>query len=235
VSPAGKSLGVRGDMDFLGSLPEATRARLLEQARRRHFERNAVVFRQGEPGGSVHLLQRGWLAVRVATSAGDMATLDLLSPGAVFGELSFLDTSDRNRSASVVAIEPSSTLEVPSAAFAEMCRRDGAAVAAVLVLMARREKRLTQRLVEALYVPVELRLVRRLVDLAARQAGSPDPPRSIPLTQDDLASLAGTSRETANRVLNRLEETGEIALHRGSLEVLDLAALERRAATGVSV
>ena len=74
---------------------------------------------------------------------------------------------------------------------------------------------------EALYLPVETRLARRLSQLALVYDGD------IRLTQDDLASMAGTTRATANGVLRTLEDRGLLALRRGRISVLDPAALAR--------
>jgi len=51
--------------------------------------------------------------------------------------------------------------------------------------------------------------------------------RQLDLTQDELASLAGMSRQTANRVLNALQQQGVISLSMNRIRVLDDAALTR--------
>jgi CRP-like cAMP-binding protein len=51
----------------------------------------------------------------------------------------------------------------------------------------------------------------------------------VALTQDDLASLAGTSRATVNRVLRQAEEAGAVSLSRGRIRVTDRAMLTKRA------
>ena len=51
----------------------------------------------------------------------------------------------------------------------------------------------------------------------------------VPIRQDDLASMAGTARPTANRVLKQLEVASIVSLTRGRIVVLDLEALRRRA------
>ena len=51
----------------------------------------------------------------------------------------------------------------------------------------------------------------------------------VTLTQDDLASMAGTTRPTANRVLKRAEADGLLRLSRGRIEILDADQLARRA------
>jgi CRP-like cAMP-binding protein len=88
-------------------------------------------------------------------------------------------------------------------------------------------RRLSAALIEALYVPVERRVWLRLIDLVERFGG--DTPTVIPLTQDDIAQLAGTTRPTANRVLRTGEEKGVLELGRGRIEVRDRTALRRLA------
>lgn len=221
-----------GDGAFLDALPVDARAQVLTGAHRRRFNRREVLFHQGDPGDSLHILDRGWVAVRVTTVLGDVATLDMLGPGAMFGELALIPISGGRRSASVVAIEASQTIEVAGSVFEELCRSHPETIRQILEMVAWRERRLTQRLVEALYVPVETRLVRRLIDVDRQYDRSHPGPVPIPLTQEDLASLAGTTRETANRVLHRLVEAGAISVGRGSFQVLDHDALRRRAGAG---
>jgi CRP/FNR family cyclic AMP-dependent transcriptional regulator len=93
--------------------------------------------------------------------------------------------------------------------------------------------RLTNQLLEALYVPSERRVLRRLCDLACEygdgQAGT-----VIPLTQDDLASMAGTTRPTTNRVLRAAEEAGLVDVGRARIEIRDPQLLARRGALNAS-
>ena len=88
-------------------------------------------------------------------------------------------------------------------------------------------RRLSGALIEALYVPVDRRVCLRLHELVQLYGG--EPPVVIPLTQDDIAQLAGTTRSTANRVLRTAEEQGVLQLARGRVEVHDLAGLQRLA------
>jgi CRP-like cAMP-binding protein len=81
-------------------------------------------------------------------------------------------------------------------------------------------------------VPVETRLARRLLDLARLFGGdvSVGRPVTIPVTQSELATMAGTSRQTCNRILHQMAEDGVVLLQRGRTEVVDPAALHRLAA-----
>ena len=86
---------------------------------------------------------------------------------------------------------------------------------------------LNERLIEALFVPAETRVLRRLLDLT-QLYGNGDESTTIPLTQEDIAGLAGTSRATVNRVLRDEERRGTVELRRGRTVVLDVGELARR-------
>ena len=87
---------------------------------------------------------------------------------------------------------------------------------------------LNERLLEALYLPVERRVLRRLVELSNLYRER-DGTTEVTLTQEAIAELAGAKRPTVNRVLRDEAERGTIELMRGRIRVLDLDGLRRRA------
>jgi CRP-like cAMP-binding protein len=93
----------------------------------------------------------------------------------------------------------------------------------LLRLLAEQLRRASDRIVEAHYVDAETRVRRRLAELAKTY-----PSGVVPLTQEDLAAMAGTSRATVNRVLRDEGKRGTVALQRGRTTVLDAAALDSR-------
>ena len=90
-------------------------------------------------------------------------------------------------------------------------------------------RRLSAQVLEALYIPVEQRVVRRLADLAEIYDHGVTP-IDVGVKQEDLATMAGTTRPTANRMLHQLVGDGLIGVRRSHIEVFDLAGLQRRAA-----
>ncbi len=212
---------------FLAGVPEAEQRRLLVASRRRKFARREVLFHEGDPADAVHLIDRGRVAVRITTPAGDVATLRIRGEGEVIGELALLDPSSR-RTATVVALERTETLVLDHSTFTSL-RRDHPSVDDFLVgVLAEEVKRLSGLLVEALHLPADRRVRRRLAEVAERYSG-PQGPVTVPLTQEDLASLAGTSRATVNRVLGEAVTAGWVALGRGRITVVDRAGLVSRA------
>jgi CRP/FNR family transcriptional regulator, cyclic AMP receptor protein len=89
-------------------------------------------------------------------------------------------------------------------------------------------RRLSEALVEARYSPVEVRVVRSLLD-ASRLWGGPHEGTVVPLTQGDLAELAGTTRPTTNQVLRQAEARGALKITRGRVELVDPDELAKRA------
>jgi CRP-like cAMP-binding protein len=211
---------------LLDALSDDDRRRLLATTRRCRFAAGEVIFHEGDRGDSVHLIEHGHVAVRVGTRLGDVATLTMLGPGSAFGELALIDGNER-RSATVVAIDATNTRVVDHAEF-ERLRREHPPIERFLVeLLAAQVRSLSGLALEAMFVAADTRVLRRLLEVA-RQFGENDG-KVIALTQDDLASMAGTTRSTANRVLKRAETDGLLRLARGRIEILDRDQLARRA------
>ena len=207
---------------LLADLPAEDVRELLSIARRRTFEKGEVVFHRDDPADSLHLIVRGRFAARVTTPLGDSVLLEVLGSGQTFGELALL-LPDARRSASVSALEDGETRSVFRDDFAHLQRSHPGVKDVLLRLLAEQLRRASDRIVEAHYVDAETRVRRRLCELA-------DVYRSavVPMTQEDLAAMAGTSRATVNRVLRDEKRRGTVALQRGRVTLLDVDELGRR-------
>ena len=135
---------------------------------------------------------------------------------------------DHRRTATVVALELAETLTLSGDVFKALCKRHPAVERLVIRLLAERVDQLSQRLIEAIYVGVDQRVYRRLDELCQIYGGGASG-TVIPLTQDDLAGLAGARRPTVNQVLQRLVAERVVELGRGRLVVRQPAWLRQRA------
>lgn len=207
------------DFAALHELDEAERARLLAAGRPRRFARREVIFHEGDPGDSLHLVLEGRVGLRVATPLGDEVTLALLGAGEAFGELAVL-SGDARRDATAVALEPTRTLVVRREELDRLRRRNPGIDRMLTELLAAQVRRLSAAVLDLAHQPVDKRVARRLADVTPlyRNGG---PPVEINLTQDDVASLAGTTRATANRALRALASGQVISLARGRITVVD--------------
>jgi CRP-like cAMP-binding protein len=152
--------------------------------------------------------------------------VELLGPGDAFGELALV--GPQSRRATVVALERCETLSLGRDEF-ERLRTAYPGVDRFLIdLLARRVDRLNTYLLEALFVPAERRVLRRLLELCELYPADGQG-IVIPVTQETLASLAGTTRPTANQVLRRLVAIGIVTVSRSQIVVLNRAGLQERA------
>jgi CRP-like cAMP-binding protein len=158
---------------------------------------------------------------------GDVATLTVLGPGQSFGEQAVLSTDSR-RTASAGAVGPVETLTVGRDQLEDLRKRLPVVDRFLVEVLAVQVRRLTEHLLEALYVPADKRVLRRLVQLdeLCEAAGVGE---VLPFTQDDIATMAGTTRPTANRVLKKCQEAGLIELGRGRVTVSDREGLGNQA------
>jgi CRP/FNR family transcriptional regulator, cyclic AMP receptor protein len=223
---AGRTIG-EVPWKLLAGVPQDEVRRLVSIARRRRFAKNEVVFHRDDPGDSLHLIVKGRFAIRVMTPLGDTVTVAVRGVGDSFGEMALVGDTPR-RAATVLALEPAETLAVYRDDFEQLRERHPSVNEVLLAFLAGEVRMLNDRLLEALYVPAERRVLRRLSELAASR-GTEEAAVEVPLTQEELAELAGTSRATVNRILREEEKRGNVALRRGRTVVVKCDEIARRA------
>ena len=211
---------------LFADVPAEDVRRLLSIARRRTYRKGEVVFHRDDLAESLHLVVRGRFAVRITTSLGESALLDVLGPGDAFGELALL-LPDARRSATMEALEEGETRSVFRDDFARLQVEHPGVKDVLLRLLAQQLARASDRIVEAHYTDAESRVRRRLCELSEHYATG-EGEAVVPLTQEDLADMAGTSRATVNRVLRDEERRDIVELARGRIRVCDLEGLRRR-------
>jgi CRP-like cAMP-binding protein len=214
------------EWQLLRGLSEHERRQVLASARRRQFARDEVLFHEGDPADTVHFIAEGRVMARRTTPTGDSVAFRVIGPGRALGDVA-AGSSDHRRSSTVTALEPTTTLSLSLVEFERLCAEHPAIQAQLATLLAARVKRLSDHLLEALFLPTDRRIVRRLLDLCDQYATSAQRPVTIPLNQTEIAELAGATRPSANRILRRLETDGLVRLGRGQVVVLDHAGLRR--------
>ena len=197
----------------------------------RRYRPGEIVFHEGDSGGALHLIERGRVAVRLTTPAGDVATLDVLQAGDTFGEQALVDGIGE-RTATVTALGPVATMSLGRARFDELRTQHPGLDRFLASVLAVRLQATSRQLLDALFLPADVRVARCVARLHTMFAT--DGSDSVPFTQSEIASMAGVTRSTANRVLNRARTQGVLRVGRASLEVLDVERLRRDAGLAVS-
>jgi CRP/FNR family transcriptional regulator, cyclic AMP receptor protein len=187
-----------------------------------------ALFVEGDRAERVFLLQRGWVIVSCVGAGGREVVLGVSGPGDVIGELSAFD--EQPRSATAVAADDVEAVVAPAGALTRALDNLGAAHELIAVLAVRMRDD-TRKLVEFATLSTLGRIAWRLLELADR-FGEPVPDGialSLPLSQDQLASWCGASREAAVRSLRSLRTLGIISTGRHSVIIRDLDGLRRQA------
>jgi CRP/FNR family cyclic AMP-dependent transcriptional regulator len=197
--------------------------RLLALARRRSFRRGEVIFHEGDRADTIHLIESGHVASQTTTAAGGTVTYRVFGPGDMLG-LVGLQSGETERYGTAVALEPTVTRAVGADRLRAVASADPELTQMVIDLLASEIRTFAGALVEALFVPVETRVLRRIAALAELY-GPAAKPVTVPLTQAAVAGLAGTSRATVSRVMKSVEESGALQRRRSAFIVLDPSAV----------
>jgi CRP-like cAMP-binding protein len=227
---------VSTDPPLLTALTEEARASLLERCRRRQYGRGAYLVYEGDPGDSLHLIVRGRVAVLIGGADGNPFTVALMGAGDFFGEQALLNRA-AVRGATIQAIEPTETLVVGRGEFEELRQQHPEVDRLLIGVLVAMVDRLTRQVAELTDVPGPARIYRRIVALAelyADDAGGAAAPIEIPLTQDQLAGLAGVHLRLTSRVLGEARAAGLLDTSKRRLVVRDLEGLRQRAELGPS-
>lgn len=192
--------------------------------RRRRFGRDEIVFHEGDPGDTVHVIDKGRVLVEVTAERGDVAALAVRGPGEVIGELAIV--GDGRRTARVTTLEPTETLALDQRTLEDLRAADPRVDRYLIELLANKLNETMAQLMEVLFVPVDKRVLR-VVDRLADAFDTGAEVIVVRVRQEDIAAMAGTRRQTANRPLKTAEAEGAIQIRRGRIEVLDRTILSR--------
>lgn len=228
---AGHEDARRPRVRLMESLSDATRALLLEGSRRREFRPGDIVFHDGDPARELHVVTNGHFSLHVILATGEEVMLRVLGVGEPFGEMALFG-DDGTRAATVRAMDQATTTTIDRRKLQAVMRDDAAVAGVLLELLAEKVRAGDARLLEALFVPAEIRVLRRLVEVADLYAAANAAVVEVPLRQEDLAALAGASRGTVNRILRAEEARGSLELARSRTRILDRAALRAAARSG---
>jgi CRP/FNR family cyclic AMP-dependent transcriptional regulator len=203
-------------------------ADLARQLRRRRFKRNEIIFHQGDPGDSLHIVSSGAVKIVLPSLEGEEAIIATLRSGDFFGELALLDGA--TRSATAVAADASETWTLSRELLLSLLDRDPALRDSLLAGLARELRRITGQVEELHFLDLAGRLASRLARLAREADPEANEVRlDWPYTQSDLASMIGGTRQSVNKLLSDLVDRGLVVIEKDTLVIPDVEALELEA------
>jgi len=199
-----------------------------EALRPRRYARGDLIFQQGDPGDAFYVIENGEVKVVLSSSDGREAILAILGPGHFFGELSLLDGDPR--SADVIAKEDCTLLALRREDFLAFLRAYPRAAEALLAVLSRRLRATDDLVHDAAFLDVAARLARLLLKLGDTHGRkeADGVVLGVRLTQEDLASMVGSTRETVNKWLKSWERQGILHSRGGILTLRQPGELRKR-------
>lgn len=178
----------------------------------REYPTGSVIVGQEDRGDSLFVVTQGRVKVVLYGDTGREIILSMFRKGEIFGEMSLLD--NQPRSASVIAIETTKAMVLERSAFVRHLTAHPATAIAILAEMSTRLRQADKVIGNLALLDVYGRVARFLKDLAEKDGMQTDEGiliRERP-TQQEIASMIGTSRETVSRALNDFAKRGLLTM-----------------------
>lgn len=211
---------------LFSGLVRGTLEKIAAICRQRHVSAREVLFLKGDASDGLYAIRRGLIRIGITDDRGQQLTMNLLGGGDVFGEIALLD--GRSRTADAVAVEDTDMFFLPRGDFLGLLAREPAIALQLIELLCDRLRNVIERMEETTFLAAQARLARRILTLAI------DYGAEVRASQEELASLAGVTRETVNRQLQSWKRSGVVSLGRGRLVIHDIAAIRRLSKLGAA-
>ena len=207
-------------VDLFSGLNDEELQDLAQLATARRFRKNSVIILAEDEGDDFFIIRQGQVKVSIAHEDGREIILSLLGEGDSFGELSLLD--GKPRSANVIAIEPAELITLSRPYFLELVHKNPRIAASLLAELASRLRNTDYQIGNLALCNVTNRVSRTILRLALERGVETQDGMVLKRrpTHQQLGRMAGTTRETVTRVINRLEKEGYIVCEGREILVL---------------
>jgi CRP-like cAMP-binding protein len=209
-----------GGSQIFGNLSDGSRFLVERLANEVTFAAGATVFLQGDEGDALYRVIEGLIEISVVAPNGRKLSLNLMRPGDVFGEIALLDNGARTTSA--IAVESCKLARIPRSAMRNLMAEKPEISVELIEILCGRLRWVSQQVEDQVFLPLPVRLAKRLFMLSDRLDGRD---QELNLSQDELASFVGASRESTNKILNAWRRKRWIDMSRGTIKILDRSAL----------
>jgi CRP-like cAMP-binding protein len=183
-----------------------------------HFRKGSFIFSDGEPSDFLYIVQKGLVKLCNTSPSGKSVTFDISTRGGTLnGSALFTETYFM----SAQAISDVTVLRIGRREFLTFVNKNPSIAIEIIRVTARRLKSEYERMIDFQREEVEQRMLRCLHTLASKFG------TTLSLTREELADFAGTTTETAIRVMSKLKKKGIISCsnRKGEIVISDLAKL----------
>src|SRR5512142_547835 len=187
----------------------------------REFQLGTVLFREGDPGKEMYVVQSG--RVRISKRVGNVEkVLTTLGPGEFLGEMSILN--NKPRSATATCADPCKLLVIDAKTFEAMIRGNAEIAIRMIKKLADRLQETNQQIENLLFADASSRVVHYLATAAEKVPKGPTGHR-LALKPPDLAARVGVKPEQAEEVLAKLLKAGIVSVQQDGYLVPDVSKL----------
>ena len=211
---------------LFAALRDEDRAAVAPLMQTRHYPRHAILVREGDSGEGLFIILAGNVAVTRINSEGKETILSILKEGDFFGEMGVLDGSPR--SATIKAHREVEVAILSRNDFLNLLGKSPQLAVSLVLALSARLRATNEAMQATAYQDIPTRLAALLLNLG-KNFGEPmdgGVQITLRLTNQEMANMIGTTRETVNRTLNRFWDEKTIDMRTGNITILDAAKLE---------
>ena len=212
---------------FAGLADEDIRG-LMALAKRRTFRNGEVIFHREDPGQVLYVIKEGKVKISLISPDGQEISLVVFGKGECFGEFAILDGLPR--SADVVALEKVECYTLQRSDFHNAIMKNPKIAIQIIEVLTRRLRSTDQMVEDLIFLDVYGRVAKKLLELADTHGTKVDDGTRIDvrLTQQEIASMVGASRESVNKVMGYFTDKNFISTDKHKITLHRISDLERR-------
>lgn len=205
---------------------------LMQYLQESTFKKGSAIFNEGDTDHRMYLLERGRVKLVRHSNDNRVQLLSIHTPGEILGEIPVFDPSGGPRTASAISITNNTrVLWLENDVLFHWLNNHPSVAVDMLQVLAARMRANNERISDLVFMDVPARLAKTLLNLASRFGEPMSDGLLVPhdLTQEELAQLVGSSRETVNKALMDFSNRGWIMRQGRSIIIYKPGMLIRRA------
>jgi CRP/FNR family transcriptional regulator/CRP/FNR family cyclic AMP-dependent transcriptional regulator len=215
------------NVPFFAGLSDQELEALAESLEKRTFGKGMIIFHKGSPGHTMYIIESGKVRIFILSESGQEISVNIYGPGDTFGELALLD--GLSRSAGAVAVEQTVILALHRDDFLRHLEASPRMAQSIIEVLSTRLRYTTNYAESLAFLDVYGRVAAKLLELAERYGVQREGIEiELRLTQAELASWVGTTRESVNKVLGTFRGQGLIEVKGKKITILDRQGLKKR-------
>lgn len=201
---------------------------LVQVMRRRTFRAGEAIFHRDDPGQVMYVIKEGRVRIRLTSPEGQEVALAVLGPNENFGEMAILD--NQPRSADAIAVDKVEVFTLQRQDFITVIRDHPEIAVEVMKTLSKRIRSSNQLVEDLIFLDVYGRVAKKLLELSEDYGVTTEDGVRIDLrlTQQELASMVGASRESVNKVMGYFTDKSYISTDKHKITILRIAELRKR-------